>query len=87
MIKGIKVPFNKKNVYGEEPCCCQKGMSTKFAASTLFCLWCNITCARKRKKTNSFCKKNNWDKTCRTCQNSGNYKVNIGRTDDARLKK
>lgn len=74
-MKGIKIKFNKKNVYGDEPCCCQKGFVTKFGASTVFCLWCNLTCARKRKKINSFCKHNGWDKHCRTCHQKGNYKL------------
>lgn len=71
-MKGIRVHFNKKNTY-EEPCCCEKGYYTKFGASTVFCILCNLTRARTKKKVNSFCKKNNWDKTCRTCNQCGEY--------------
>lgn len=71
--QGIKVPFNKRNIYGEEPCCCQKGYYTKSAASTIFCVICNLLCFRKHKKTNSFCRKYGWDKDCRTCQQMGEY--------------
>lgn len=73
--KGIKIKFNPKNVYGDEPCCCQKGYLTKFGSSTIFCFVCNLICARKLFKTNSFCKKFGWDKTCTTCKQSGDYKL------------
>lgn len=73
--QGIKIKFNKRNVYGNEPCCCQKGYYTKFGASTLFCFICNLICARKLFKTNSFCKKNGWDKTCTTCNQCGDYEL------------
>lgn len=56
--QGIKVPFNKRNVYGDEPCCCQKGYYTKFLISTIFCVVCNLLCLRKRKKTGSLLAKN-----------------------------
>ncbi len=70
---GVKVKFNPKNVYGKDPCCCQKGYYTKFATSTIFCWLCNLICARRLFKTASFCKKNHWDKTCTTCQQYGTY--------------
>lgn len=71
--QGIKVPFNKRNVYGEEPCCCQKGYYTKFFASTIFCIICNLFCLRKRKKIDSFCRKYGWAKDCETCNQKGTY--------------
>lgn len=72
---GIKIKFNKHNKYGNEPCCCEKGYLTKFGSSTLFCFICNLFCCRRLFKTESFCKKYGWDKTCRTCQQKGNYKL------------
>ncbi len=74
-MKGIKIKFNPKNIYGTEPCCCEKGNDTKFLASTIFCFFCNITKARKALRTNSFCKRYNWAKTCRTCHNHGDYLI------------
>ena len=71
--EGIKVPFNPKNTYGSEPCCCEKGYYTKFSASTWFCKVCNLICARKLFHVNSFCKKFGWAKTCTTCQQCGTY--------------
>lgn len=71
--QGIKVPFNKRNVYGDEPCCCQKGYYTKFLISTIFCVVCNLLCLRKRKKTGSFCKKYGWAEECETCNQKENY--------------
>lgn len=77
--KEIKIKFNPKNIYGTKPCCCQKGNHTKFLASTIFCFFCNITKARKVLKTNSFCEKYNWAKTCRTCHNHGEYHIFKGK--------
>lgn len=74
-MKGIKVKFNKYNRYGDEKCCCEKGYYTKFGSSTLFCFICNLICARRLFKTNSWCKKNGWDKTCTTCNQCGDYKL------------
>ncbi len=71
--KGYVIRFNPKNVYGEEPCCCQKGYYTKFTSSTIFCFICNIFCCRRLFKTSSWCKKYGWYKTCATCQQYGNY--------------
>ena len=73
-MKGIRVPFNPLNKRkGMNPCCCEKRYYTKFAASTIFCIVCNIICARRLTGTESFCKKNGWDKTCRTCRQQGDY--------------
>lgn len=72
---GIKIKFNKHNKYVNESCCCEKGYLTKFGSSTLFCFICNLFCLRKLLKTESFCKKYGWNKTCRTCQQKGNYKL------------
>lgn len=71
--EGIKVKFNKHNVYENEPCCCQKGYLTKFGSSTFFCRICNLICARRLFRVNSFCRKFGWDKTCTTCNQYGNY--------------
>lgn len=70
---GILVKFNPKNVYGNEPCCCQKGHLTKFSSSTFFCKTCNALQLRRRLKVNSFCKKYGWVHTCTTCQQYGTY--------------
>ena len=70
---GIKIKFNPKNIYGEEPCCCQKGYLTKFTYSTIYCFVCNLFCLRRRLKINSFCKEHGWSKTCTTCNQYGTY--------------
>lgn len=70
---GIKIKYNKWNKYGNIPCCCEKGYVTKFGASMIFCFICNLFCCRRLFKTESFCKKYGWDKTCRTCQQIGEY--------------
>ena len=73
--KGIKIPFNPLNKYGDEPCCCQKGYYTKFGSSTVFCAVCNLFCLRRLTKTSSFCRKYGWASTCTTCQQYGDYKL------------
>jgi hypothetical protein len=71
--RGILIKFNPKNVYSGAPCCCEKRYYTKFAVSTAFCFICNLFCCRKLFKTDSWCKKNGWDKDCHTCNQKGDY--------------
>lgn len=70
----MRVKYNKKNTYGDDPCCSQLGKDNKTISSVIFCFLCNTFCLRKHFKINSFCKKYNWDKTCETCLSSVNRK-------------
>ena len=72
MKDGVQVKFNKHNKWGVTPCC-EKGCSTKFRISTVFCWVCNRVKARKVFRSESFCKRFGWDKMCTTCQQFDTY--------------